>query len=51
MINFEFIDILKNLKENENILKINNIFYWNIYEKWIKYHVIIKNKYICKNFK
>ena len=29
MINFEFIDILKNLKENENILKIIEIFYWN----------------------
>ena len=33
MINFEFIDILINLKENENILKINDIFDWNIYNK------------------
>ena len=36
MINFEIIDKLKNLEENENILKINNIIYWKIYNKWIK---------------
>ena len=45
MINFEVIDILINLKENENILKIINIFYWNIYKTWIKYCLFIKNKY------
>ena len=27
MINFEVIEVLINLDENENILKINNIFY------------------------
>ena len=37
MINFEVIDKLINLDENENILKINDIFYWKIYKKWIKY--------------
>ena len=31
MINFEIIDVLKNLEENENILKILDIFYWKIY--------------------
>ena len=31
MINFEIIDKLKNLDENENILKIIDIFYWIIY--------------------
>ena len=46
MINFEIINILINLKENENILKINDIFYWIIYKKWIKYNIIIKTKYI-----
>ena len=45
MINFEVIDILINLQENENILKIYNIFYWIIYKKWIKYIIIIKTKY------
>ena len=33
MINFDVIDILINLKENENILKIIDIFYWKIYKK------------------
>ena len=28
MINFEIINILINLQENENILKIIDIFYW-----------------------
>ena len=46
MINFEIIDILTNLDENENILKINNIFYWIIYKKWIKYFIFIKIKFI-----
>ena len=41
MINFEIINILKKLDENENILKIHNIFYWKIYEEWIKYCIII----------
>ena len=36
MIHFDVIDILINLKENENILKIINIFYWKIYKKLIK---------------
>ena len=49
MINFEIIDILTNLKENENILKINNIFNWNIYQKWIKYSLFIKNNYLKKD--
>ena len=31
MIHFDVIDILINLKENENILKIIDIFYWKIY--------------------
>ena len=31
MINFDIIDKLKNLEENENILKIIDIFYWKIY--------------------
>ena len=31
MINFDFIDILINLKEYENILKIIEIFYWKVY--------------------
>ena len=46
MINFDIIDILINLKENENILKILDIFYWNIYYNWIKYSLFIKNKFI-----
>ena len=33
MINFEIIEVLINLEENENILKIINIFYWKIYKK------------------
>ena len=37
MINFEVIEILINLNENENILKIINIFYWKIYKNWNKY--------------
>ena len=45
MINFEIIDVLINLNENENILKILDIFYWRIYEKWIKYCLNIKSKY------
>ena len=32
MINFEIIEILINLDENENILKIYDIFYWKIYQ-------------------
>ena len=46
MINFEIIEILINLQENENILKIINIFYWKIYKEWIKYYLIIKIKYL-----
>ena len=46
MINFEIINILLNLDENENILKISNIFYWKIYKKWNKYQIMIKNKCI-----
>ena len=46
MINFEIIDVLINLKENENILKILDIFYWKIYKIWIKYYLFIKYKYI-----
>ena len=46
MINFEIIDILINLKENENILKINDIFYWKLYKNWIKYCIILQIKYI-----
>ena len=46
MINFEVIDILINLKENENILKILDIFYWNIYKYWNKYCLFIKYKFI-----
>ena len=42
MINFEVIQILINLKENENILKILDIFYWKIYLKWIKYSIHVK---------
>ena len=45
MINFDFIEILINLKENENILKINNIFVWNIFKEWINFCIIIKNKF------
>ena len=48
MINFEIIDVLINLKENENILKILDIFYWKIYENWIKYYLFMKLKYIEK---
>ena len=33
MINFEVIEILKNLDENENILKIIDIFHLKIYQK------------------
>ena len=51
MINFEVIDILINLNENENILKILYIFYWNIYKKWIKYCLIIKIKYLQNDLK
>ena len=43
MINFEVIDKLKNLDENENILEIIDIFYWKIYKKWLKYWLIIKD--------
>ena len=50
MINFEVINTLINLDENENILKIINIFYWKIYEEWIKYCLIIKTKYLEKDF-
>ena len=46
MINFEIIDVLINLKENDNILKILDIFYWKIYKKWIKYCLFIKSKFI-----
>ena len=46
MINFEIIDTLINLKENENILKINDIFYWNIYINWIKYNIFNKREYL-----
>ena len=46
MINFDIIEILINLDENENILKIIDIFYWKIYKKWIKYCLVIKNKYL-----
>ena len=42
MINFEIINVLLNLDENENILKIIDIFYWNIYESWIKYCLILQ---------
>ena len=42
MINFEIIDTLINLEENENILKILDIFYWKIYLKWIKYSIHVK---------
>ena len=35
MIHFDVIDILINLKENENILKIIDIFYWKIYKNEI----------------
>ena len=51
MINFEIIDILINLNENENILKIINIFYWKIYKKWFKFCIILKNKYIKEDLK
>ena len=43
MINFDVIDILINLKENENILKIFDIFYWKIYLKWINYIILFDN--------
>ena len=49
MINFEILDVLINLKENENILKILDIFYWKVYEKWIKYYLFIKTEYISNN--
>ena len=45
MINFEIIDVLINLNENENILKIIDFSYWRIYENWIKYCLNIKQKY------
>ena len=46
MITIDVIDILVNLKENENILKIIDIFYWKKYKNWIKYQIMIKMKYI-----
>ena len=53
MINFDVIDILINLKENENILKIIDIFYWKIYKKWISWlffsKIIFINSYIDLN--
>ena len=42
MINFKIIKKLLDLKENENILKINNIFNWILYKNWIKYVIMIK---------
>ena len=45
MINFEIIEELKNLKENENILKILDIFWWNYLTLFNEYFIIIKTKY------
>ena len=42
MINFEFIDTLLNLEENENISEIIDIFYWKIYLKWINIGLVFK---------
>ena len=47
MINFEIIEELKNLKENENILKILDIFWWNLF-KWLNKYYIIDLVYIYK---
>ena len=44
MIDFDKIKKLKDLEENENILKILDIFYWNLYKNWIKYCLFIKIK-------
>ena len=46
MINFEIIEELKNLKENENILKILDIFWWNLIKLFDNYSIIINTKYI-----